>query len=522
MLQHIYKEKMYLFLDILAAIAVAVLNVCFSFALGNMTNAAVEGDIGNLWSAAVACVIYLILLYVIQALEMYFRKRLTSRCICAIKSNLYHGFVSEGIEHFHEREDSYYLNILQSDIDTIERDYFDALWRILNFSIRVIFCSIALFKISWKLCIIFAIVSIVPQIVSRFIKKPLENAKATFSKENAGVLQKQKEFIQGFDTILYFSQASSFISRLKQSDEKLEKKRQARDVCAVLTTGGAMTTNMIGQIVCMAAAAYYIAAGELRIGALTSSTQLLNFAFAPLNSVITCVLSILSTKAIRDKIRYFFHAQPDSRNTPFQWGDIVFRNVTLSYGNHTVVRNFSCTFEKSKKYAIVGPSGVGKSTLVKGILRTISPAAGSISIGEVDVQKIDLMELRRNVLYVPQNTDLFQGTVWENISFFGSEKEVSHFAREASLPEDLLLAQAGGDQGQTLSGGEKTRIAIARALCTNTPVVIFDEPTSGLDPDTASDIENRILNINDKTVIVITHNWEPTLLERFDGVIHVK
>ena len=171
------------------------------------------------------------------------------------------------------------------------------------------------------------------------------------------------------------------------------------------------------------------------------------------------------------------------------------------------------------RYAIVGASGAGKSTLVRALMGTARVSAGRITLGGVDVGRIPLSELYRHVLYVPQTTFVFEGTVRDNIGLFSGEPGVEEAAWRAALPDSLLDAPAGGDSGVSLSGGERTRIAVARALCSKSEVLIFDEPTSGLDPETAGDVERAILSITGRTVVVITHNWDEAYLSSFDGVI---
>lgn len=508
-----------LLLELCCAAAIAAVNVLLSFSMGDMTNAAVGADLPALGMASALCVGCLAALYGLQALEMKARKTLTGRCICTLKGELYAGLANRGIGEFHRREDSWYLNLLQGDIDTLERDYFDAFWRAVSLGIKVVCCVIALVAVSWRLFLIFAALSVFPQVLSRLVKRPLQRSKDRFSWQNSRCIQRQREFIQGFDTLLCFSKAESFTRRLEQEDEALERSRTWRDLCGVLTTGGASTVNMIAQILCMAAAAFYIARGELAIGALTTSTQLLNYIFSPLNTVLTCVLTMGSTRGIREKFSQF--RQKPSGGQACPGGDIVFDHVTLGYGERTVVRELCCSFEPGKKYAIVGPSGAGKSTLAKAMLGTLTPAGGRITVGGTSIETLDAKSLHRKVLYVPQTPFLFQGTVEENIRFFEPSGQAAQAARRAALPEELLSAQAGGDQGQTLSGGEKSRISIARALCSDAEILIFDEPASGLDPETAREIEHLILGLSGKTVLVITHNWDEGYLARFDGVLRV-
>lgn len=521
MLRYIKRHKLLLLFEILTAVSRAVCEVLLSFAMGHMTNAAVDRQVDALVRSSVQCVACLAALYVLYIGEIHLRKSLSGRCLCAVKADLYAALAARGAASFHRQTDSYYLNLLYGDMDLLERDYFDALWRSINLTIQTVFCVAALMTVSVKLFVIFALASTVPQAASRLFRKLLVRAKDAFSNQSARCMQRGKELIGGFDTILFFSKAEVFISRLLHEDRALEEKRRGRDVCNAAVSYGATTINMIAQIICMAAAAYFVAVGELRFGALTTSTQLLNYTFTPLNTVITCILSILSTKGIRQKLLDLISTPPPQGTRAFHNGDICFEHVTAGYGARDILQDFSCRLKQGGTYAVIGASGMGKSTLARALVGFTELRGGRITIGGVDIQEVSLPELYRNVLYVPQSTFLFEGTVLENISFFGGESPAREHALQAALPEELLSAQAGGDRGKALSGGEMTRISIARALCSTASVLLFDEPASGLDPNTAAEIEQLLQHISGKTVLIITHNWDRQYLERFDGVIQI-
>lgn len=310
MFSYIMKQKRLLFLEAAAATLRAGCGVLLSFAMGEMTNSAVDGQLPVLLGSGAVCVVCLSALYGLQVLETYLRKTLSARCICAVKADPYSALERRGPAALHGQSDSYYLNMLQGDIELLERDYFDSIWRAINLSIQVVCCAAALIAVSARLFVIFALVSIAPQLASRWFKRPLQRRKDEFSRQNARCVQRGREFIGGFDTILFFSRSELFISRLLDEDRRLEASRRRRDTYSSAASGGANAINMVAQILCMGAAAYFIAVGELRIGALTSSTQLLNFIFTPLNTVINCALAIVSTRGLRDKFTGLTSARP--------------------------------------------------------------------------------------------------------------------------------------------------------------------------------------------------------------------
>lgn len=518
---YIFRNKFLLVIELLIATLRGISEIILSFSMGGITNAAIDQNTHQLFLSSLICMGSLLAIYVFYVLENYLRKTLSGKCLYAIRKDLYESLSRKNEREFHLNPDSWYLNILQSDMDVLERDYFDAMWRMANMFIQSLFCMIALAFVSVKLFFIFAVVSIIPEIISRFFKNPLAKTKDAFSKQNTICIQKQKEFIGGFDTIFHFAKSHVFIPKLLAEDKNLEQKRRKKDVYNVMASYGATTLNMIASIVCMASAAYFVAVGELRFGDLTTSTQLLNYIFTPLNAAISCFVTILSTAGLREKILSQITGKSDTGKKSFVDGDIIYDNVSTGYGTHTIIENFSHTFIQGKKYAIIGTSGAGKSTIMKALLKGTDITEGTVTINNEDINNISLDSLCQNVLYIPQSTFLFEGTVRDNISLFEKNSKVDEYAKLASLPQKLLDQKAGGDHGKQLSGGEMTRISIARALCSSAPIIIFDEPASGLDPDTAKEIEKLISKMKGKTIFVITHNWDEQYLSSFDEIVRV-
>ena len=295
MSKYIFLLKCLLILELLISSLRGISEVILSFSMGGITNAAVDHNTNQLFLSSLICMSSLLAIYVFYVLENYLRKTLSGKCLYAIKKDLYESLSRKNEREFHHHPDSWYLNILQSDMDVLERDYFDAMWRMMNMFIQSLFCMIALAFVSVKLFVIFAIVSIIPEIISRFFKKPLAKTKDAFSKQNTICIQNQKDFISGFDTIFHFAKSHIFILKLLSEDKNLEQKRRKKDVYNVMASYGATTLNMIASILCMASAAYFVAAGELRFGDLTTSTQLLNYIFTPLNAAIGCFITVLTT-----------------------------------------------------------------------------------------------------------------------------------------------------------------------------------------------------------------------------------
>ncbi len=204
----------------------------------------------------------------------------------------------------------------------------------------------------------------------------------------------------------------------------------------------------------------------------------------------------------------------DSKEVELKTYDINFRDVTFAYEKRNVLQGVSFTIPENTTTAIVGPSGSGKSTICSLIARFYDVNEGSITIGGMNIKDMTCDCLLKNISMVFQKVYLFQDTVLNNIRFGKPEagyEEVVEAAKKACCHDFIMKLKDGyetklGEGGSTLSGGEKQRISIARAMLKNAPVVILDEATASVDPENEKAIQEAISSlVHGKTIIIIAH-----------------
>jgi ATP-binding cassette subfamily B protein len=221
---------------------------------------------------------------------------------------------------------------------------------------------------------------------------------------------------------------------------------------------------------------------------------------------------------------------PHAKNLVVNDGKITFDKVSFSFGKEgEVISNLNVTIKPGEKIAIVGPSGAGKTTFVRLIMRLYNINAGSISIDDQDISHVTQDSLRENISFVPQDPVLFHRTLMENIRYGrrdATDEEVITAARLAHCAEfieslPLKYDTFVGERGIKLSGGERQRVAIARAILKKAPILIFDEATSSLDSYSESLIQDALENLmTNSTTIVIAHRL--STVKKMDRIISME
>ncbi|BBF87282.1 ABC transporter peptidase C39 [Aquitalea magnusonii] len=277
------------------------------------------------------------------------------------------------------------------------------------------------------------------------------------------------------------------------------------------------------SIVMLVVGVYQIMDGNTSQGGVIAAVMLSGRAMAPLGQLVALLTQYHNAKTSLSSLDGFMNMpveRPQDANffhrTSFQ-GEIEFRNVSFSYPDNPqqALRNVSFKIKAGERVAIIGRVGSGKSTLQKLILGLFRPTEGSVRVDGIDINQIDPAELRRHIGYVPQDAVLFYGTLRQNIAMgapHAHDASVAAAAELAGLTDFVNGHPQGfdmviGERGDSLSGGQRKAVTIARALLNAPPILLMDEPTSNMDNTTESQIKQTLLKVMaGKTMIMVTHH----------------
>ena len=360
------------------------------------------------------------------------------------------------------------------------------------------------------------------------------------SRKNAPALQKAQNrlaectltFLQGIKV----TKAFSFLNGDKKLKEAVKNSRDANieltDRSMPSQFASHLTIAVFESIILMTVLYSGFVTGEFSI---SKTIILIIFSFmvyasldqaGSMLSMIGLLDSGLSEVDQIEKAEQMECLQPEQKSRS---NEIVFDNVSFSYGDHEVLHNISTTIKENTFTAVIGPSGSGKTTLCQLIPRFRDVSSGKITIGGADIKHMQYEELMSKIIMVFQKVFLFEYTILNNIRFGKPDatlEEVREAAKAARCDSFIMSLPNGYDtyvkeSGSSLSGGEKQRISIARAILKNAPIIILDEATSALDAENEHEILEAIDELTkNKTVIMIAHRIKS--VQQADKIIAIK
>ena len=285
------------------------------------------------------------------------------------------------------------------------------------------------------------------------------------------------------------------------------------------------------QVLIYAVGAYLAVTHESTAGVMIAASIVMGRALAPIDQAMATYKQSLEASGAYRRLKKMLDSPkaPPSMNLPDPVGELSTENLVFAANGRHIIKGMSFRLPAGQSLAIIGPSAAGKSTLCKLLLGIWAPTGGKVRIDRADIATWDSEKLGPFIGYLPQDVELFAGSIAENIARLGAvdSEKVILAAKLAGVHNMILSLPKGydtqiGDQGAVLSGGQRQRIGLARALYGNPRVVVLDEPNSNLDEEGEACLLQAVLNLKQlkATVVLVTH--KPNILSIVDNIMLVR
>ena len=445
----------------------------------------------------------------------------TSRLIeFDLKNEIYEQYQKLPINFYKKNRTGDLMNRISEDVSKV-RMYFGPA---LMYSINMIFLFVVGFTQMTKIDPTLTMYTLIPfpiLSISIFYISKVINQRSTIVQEYLSKLTTyNQEFFSGINVVKSYGIEPMVIAGFdKLADESKEKNIDLYKVQALFFPLMILLIGISNLTVIYVGGNQYIN-GEIQIGVIAEFMLYVNMLTWPVAVVGWVTSMVQQAEASQKRINEFLKEVPEIQNTTSDSfkieGDIEFRNVSITYDdtNITALKDVNFSVKKGQKVAILGKTGSGKSSITNLISRLYDVDNGTVLIDNTPIKEINLIDLRKDIGFVPQDPFLFSDTISNNIKF-GNEKatnkEIINAAKKAVVHQNILDFKDGyntilGERGVTLSGGQKQRVSIARAIIKNPQILIFDDCLSAVDTETEERILTNLEQVSkNKTTFIISH-----------------
>lgn len=532
MLKQFMKVVPYYIVAILCATILAFMDSYSFVKMMDLMDIGLSGDMTNFKDVAIELVIVAASLVPLCLLVAVTRAIYKRKANLSIKTYYVKGIFNKNISEFHKENNAKYISCLTNDFNLLEVNLVDSLFEIGlcigNFAAGVwMLCIVS----PWVILVAIAIIGLMI-VFSMITSKPVSKHMNERSNLFEGYTSYTKEMLSAFHII----KSNNLTERVQESFNKKSEQVQEKGyvIDKILSYIQAAENGMISLMMyaILAISGYMSIKGIITVGGAFLVVQSMQKIMWPVMSLSEQLPKIFTVKDLLKKIEETLKNEDTYEETlampKFEEG-ISLKGVSFGYEeNDYILKNVDLDIKKGGKYLIVGPSGGGKSTLLKLLRKYFNPTEGNILVDGRDLKDVKKKDFFQQVANVEQQVFIFEDTLRNNITLYKDylEEEIEEAINKAGLA-DFVKGLPNGldtmiyDNGKNISGGERSRVVIARGLLAKASIIFLDEAFAALDMERAKEIEQSILGLEDVTVINVSHVMFKDTMNQYDRVIKV-
>lgn len=510
---------------ILATLGLTAVNLAAPRVLSAMTGAVERGLDGTAFVLIERLALLLLVLYLVRIVFRFMSNYLAHKAawylVGDLRSRMYDKLQSLDLGFFHDKQTGDLMSRVVNDTRDFELLYAHIIPELITNVATFVGVLVILLLINWKLALItccpIPLILFSGVIFAKKVRPYFRVSQKCMGELNA----KLQDNLSGIHEIQSFGQES-------YESEKVGEKNfdQVRAMLRALRASAIFHPSVeflssVGTVLVVFFGGLLALKGGLGVEDIVSFVLYLSLFYAPVSGLATLLENLQQSLAGAERVALILDTPSalkeaeDAKELADVKGGITFEHVSFGYGTQEeVLKDVSFSCQPGWMVALVGPTGVGKTTMTQLISRFYDPREGRILIDGQDISKVTLESLRKHISPVLQDTFLFCGTVAENIGYAmpsATREQIEEAARAANIHEDIMAMPDGydtkvGERGLRLSGGQKQRVAIARAILRNSPIIILDEATASVDVETEKQIQKAIGRLaGSRTIVAIAH-----------------
>lgn len=472
--------------------------------------------------------------FVLRVFNSYIYTRFSARLLFRMREDLFAHLHRVPLSLYSKRKIGDLYSRIASDMADIQGLVTDTLPNALFNSLTCLITGGILVWLNWRMALLSLVFLPLAVTILSAIRPRLLDLARRLAETNADIAHFLYESLSGIALIRAFGAERLECERLEEKQSGVLKLLLRYQILGAFSGSVPTLYSIVNTLVVFGYGGYLVIGGSLTIGSLVAFTIYQGRLFGPLQGLMEGYLSLQKSKVALQRVQEILDIPPAFQEKgrvvldreAFR-GAISFENVSFAYDQEEpVLEDVSFQVPAGRVTAVVGPSGVGKTTICHLIMRLFDPDSGRITLDGVDLREIDTEWLRRQIALVSQDTFLFHTTILENIRYSRpgtTPEQVLEAARAACIDDFITSLPEGyetvvGDRGVRLSGGQKQRISIARSILTAPRLLILDEATAFLDPSVEERLKQTLRSLmKGKTVVVVSHR--ASTLEGADRLI---